>query len=143
MKQKIIGIMVIGILATIIFRFGMVAGAATNEPGTTGDPLITKSYLDKRLGELNISSNSEASYKKISVTKGKQLLVKEGSEFVIYSGEATVFGEKGVINLTSGGLIKSGGKVESYENYLSLSDASGIKASASCIIYVKGDYTIK
>lgn len=144
MKQKIIGILLVGILATAIFRFGMVAGAATSEPGTTGDPLITLSYLEKRLDQLDgTSSESQAAYKKVSVTKGKQLIIEEGSEFVIYSGEATVFGNKGMLDLTSGGLVKSGGEANRYVNYLSPADASGVKAKVSCIIYVKGGYSIK
>lgn len=133
----------VGVLAVAMFRFGMVAGATNNTPGSTGDPLITQSYLEKRLGELTVDSKEEQSgYRKVSVTKGKQLLVEEGSEFVIYSGEATVFGDKGMLNLTKGVLEKSS-TTERYASYLSPSDSSGVKATASCVIYVKGSYTMK
>lgn len=144
MKKKLLGIIVIGVLCTAMFRFGMVAGAATSAPGSTGDPLITQSYLEKRLSELEESLTSvKTGYKKVSVTKGKQLIVGEGSEFVIYSGEADILGEKGMINLTTGKLVKKDTKTVRYEHYLSPGKASGIKAVISCVIYVNGEYSIQ
>lgn len=144
MKRKILGVLLIGVIGTAMFRFGMVAGAANQEPGSTGDPLITQSYLEKCLGELEESFDStQTGYKKVSVTKGKKLRVEEGSEFVIYTGEGTVFGEKGIINLTDGGLVKHDSKTKRYENYLSPASKSGVKATVSCVIYVKGEYTIE
>lgn len=149
MKKKIIGIIVIGATIFMTFHAGMAAGEASSTPGTTSDPLITQSYLEKRLkevysGEQKIDTNTgEVSYRKISVTKGKQLNVEEGSEFVIYSGEGSVLGDKGILNLSEGKLLKKGSKTSAYQNYLSLSATSGIKATDNCIIYVKGNYTIK
>lgn len=157
MKKKIIGILVIGTVVFLTFRAGMVAGASSSEPGSTSDPLITQSYLEKRLKEINsgsVTSNTQAdeqtttqtvesSYKKLSVTKGKKLIVSEGSEFVVYSGESNVVGEKGLLNLSDGYVEEMDNSVALYQNYLSLSASSGIKATTSCVIYVKGSYTIQ
>ncbi len=149
MKKRIIGILAIGVIIFTTFRVGMVAGATNSTPGTTSDPLITQSYLEKRLSEINIGSQSgdsktvEAAYKKISVTKGKKLIVEEGSEFAIYSGDALILGDKGVMNLSAGEILLKGDQTSTYQNYLSLSASSGIKATDNCIIYVKGSYTIK
>jgi hypothetical protein len=144
MKKKILGLLLVGVLATAMFRFGMVAGATSNEPGSTKDPLITQSYLEKRLDELGNESNStQSGYKKVSVTKGKQLIVEEGCEFVIYSGEASVFGDKGIIDLSNGVLAKMNSKSVRYANYLSPANESGVKATVSCVIYVKGGYSIQ
>lgn len=144
MKKKIIGIIIVGIVAFTTFHVGMVAGAASATPGSTQDPLISQSYLEKRLSEIGTQSQSiTASYRKVSVTKGKELIVEEGSEFVLYSGEGSVIGDKGIMNLSVGSLESQGSSTELYQNYLSLSSESGIKATVSCIIYVKGNYTIK
>lgn len=149
MKKRIIGIIVIGLIIFTTFRVGMVAGAADSTPGTSSDPLITQSYLEKRLSELGSGNQTgddktvEAAYKKVSVTKGKQLIVEEGSEFTLYSGEGSILGDKGVINLSAGEILEKGSEASTYQNYLSLSASSGIKATENCVIYVKGSYTIK
>ena len=144
MKNKIIGLLIIGVIVFATFKAGMVAGAASATPGTTQDPLITQSYLEKRLSEIGTESQSgSASYRKISVAKGSELVVEDGSEFVLYSGEGVVQGEKGVMNLCAGSIEEKGNTTELYQNYLALSSESGIKATKSCIIYVKGSYTIK
>ena len=50
MEKKIaIVVIILTVLTVGIFKAGMVAGAATSEAGSSGDPLITKSYLDERL----------------------------------------------------------------------------------------------
>ncbi len=149
MKKRIIGILAIVVIIFTTFRVGMVAGATNSTPGTSSDPLITQSYLEKRLSELGngnqlgAGKTVEAAYKKVSVTKGKQLIVEEGSEFAIYSGAGSIIGDKGVMNLSAGEIVKKGNQTSAYQNYLSLSASSGIKATQNCIIYVKGSYTIK
>ena len=144
MKNKIIGLFIIGIIAFATFKVGMVAGAASATPGTTQDPLITQSYLEKRLSEIGTQGQSKTvSYKKVSVAKDSELIVEEGSEFVLYTGEGVIKGEKGLMNLCAGSIESKGDTTELYQNYLALSSESGIKATQSCIIYVKGSYTIK
>lgn len=141
-KKKMLGILMVGAIAAIMFRFGMVAGATNTAPGSVGDPLITQSYLEKRLGEL-VKDSTPTSYRKVSVTKGKQLILSEGSEFVIYSGQASVDASKGMINLSSGELVENDGTLKLYSNYLAPANSSGVTATKSCIIYVKGNYSIK
>lgn len=145
MKKRIAGILSIVLLCVIFFGTGMAAGASSSAPGTTGDPLITQSYLEKRLSEVSLGSTTtpNTTYKKVSVTKGKKLTAKEGCEFIVYSGEAKVFGSKGIIDVTDGALIANGKKISAYHNYVSPSDQSGVTATANCIIYVKGSYVIE
>ena len=139
-RKLAVGLIAIG-LGVVAFRAGMVAGAANQTPGSSGDPLITQSYLELRFSQLEKSQQSY--YQKVSVTKGKSIQIAEGGEFIIYSGNATVLGDKGVINLTQGKLVKKGSKSDQYQHYISTSAESGVTATSSCIIYVKGNYTLK
>lgn len=56
--------MIIGAVLTLcmVFGAGVFTGAATTnvEPGSAGDPLITKSYLEERIAEINGTSSSDS-----------------------------------------------------------------------------------
>lgn len=139
-KKKIIVLLLIVLSCVGIFRAGMIAGASSGTPGSSGDPLITKSYLDQRLSKFSGGSDT---YSKVTVKKGKSLYAKEGTEFMIYSGSATVVGAKGIVNVTSGELFKKGNTAVMYSLYISPANTSGIKTSGETVIYIKGEYTIE
>lgn len=142
MKKKIIGIIMIGLFFLSTFRVGMVVGAASATPGSSQDPLITQSYLEKRLKEVASEPQSSV-YKKLSITAGKELTVAEGGEFIIYSGTGEIQGNRGCMDLTEGEIISKQSSTQSAHNYLSLSSSGGVKAMKDCVIYVRGNYTIK
>lgn len=142
MKKKLLILLMTIIACVGLFRVGMIAGAASSTPGSVGDPLITKSYLEQRLSELS-SGSTESGYVKVTVSKGKSFYANEGTEFVLYSGSASVIGNSGIINLTSGELFKKGNTAVKYSSYLSPASQSGVKATSQIILYVKGKYSIK
>lgn len=142
MKKKIVGILILLLAATGIFRFGMIAGAASAEPGSAQDPLITQSYLEQKLKEVSGGDSLQGGYRKVSVAKGKNLYLNEGSECIIYSGTAKVLGSKGLINTTVGAIAKSNSEAKLNHEYVSPSNASGMKTMANSIFYVKGSYSI-
>jgi len=142
MHKKKIGIIISFIVILfIVFKVGIEVGAATSEPGSAGDPLITKSYLDKRLGES--SGTGSGSYKKVTVRKDETLTADEGSELILYSGNAAVKGQDGLINLSSGELFKSGNTMVKYNIFLSPDSNCGIKATTTVTLYIKGNYKIR
>lgn len=142
MHKKKIGIVISFIaIIFIVFKVGLEVGAATTEPGSAGDPLITKSYLDKRLEEL--SGGGSGGYKKVTVKKNESLTASEGTELILYSGSATVKGQDGLINLSSGELFKSGNTMVKYNIFLSPDSDSGIKANTIAILFIKGNYNIR
>ena len=57
-KKTLIGVAVI---LCVVFGAGVFVGAATSsaEPGSAGDPLITKSYLDERLKSIGRAESSD------------------------------------------------------------------------------------
>lgn len=140
LKVKIFWIAGILFMGIFMFRAGMSAGAASSQPGSVGDPLITKSYLEKRLSE--IQSNT-SSYIKVSVAKGKTITASAGTELILYSGSGTVIGSNGLLNLSSGELFKQGTILALYSIYFSPSNSSGMKATSNMVLYVKGKYSVK
>ena len=116
---------------TLLFCSGMTVGAATGEPGSAGDPLITRSYLEQQLKQVG------GRYECITLKKGETLLLAQGSQAVLYSGSVTVTGN--LINLTEGSVVSAGGKAEKYHSYLAPTDGSGFTADATCVIFLSGE----
>lgn len=119
------------LLGAVLFCSGMTVGAATNEPGSAGDPLITLSYLEKQLENVN------GGYRCITLKKGETLSLAQGAEVILYTGSASVAGS--LIDTTAGSLESAGTKVQKYHSYLAPADGSGCKAEATCVIFLSGE----
>ena len=160
MKKKHLVILFVAaaILALALFTSGYGEDA---EPGSMGDPLVTKSYVDSILSgikdRLTALENkgtdanaavpaSSATWDVIQVAQGKSVLGGEGTEIVLRSGTATALdnGKDGVSDLTAGADLKGGVNVE--KNHLLLvprQDGRGIYCATSCWVMVLGEYEIK
>jgi len=114
----------------LLFCSGMTVGAATNEPGSAGDPIITLSYLEKRL------EHAGNGYECITVKKGETLFLEQGAQVILYTGNAKVSGS--LIDITEGGLAQEGTKVIKYHSYLAPADESGFTADTTCVIFLSG-----
>ncbi|MBO5351722.1 MAG: hypothetical protein J6J42_08100 [Lachnospiraceae bacterium] len=123
------GAVVLG--GSLLFCSGMTVGAATSEPGSAGDPLITRSYLEEQL------KGATGGYECITMKKGDTLEVAQGAQLIVYTGSATVTGN--LIDLTSGSLANAGTKVQKYHSYLAPADGSGFTAAATCVIFLSGE----
>jgi hypothetical protein len=119
------------LIGTLLFCSGMQVGAATNEPGSAGDPLITVSYLEQRLEQ---SGNG---YECITLKKGELLSVAQGSQIVLYTGTAVV--SENLIDTTAGSLVAGGAVAEKYHAYLAPADGSGFTAQSTCVIFLSGE----
>jgi len=152
MKNKIIALScVFGIaLVTIV----AVAFAA---PGTNDDPIISLSYFEQRLSQLQttleaeINSLSNASvaaaskFTVVSVPAGKKLIAGEGTEMILRMGSATVFAtaKGGLANTTSGWDNEDGSKAQANTLLICpIADGRGLKANTDLLVMVKGDYTL-
>ena len=144
-RKKVI-VSVIGIICAVaVFKAGMIAGAAGDaEPGSVGDPLITKSYLDAYIQNLGLSSETGTSegYTKVVLSKGSTLVGQEGTEILLYSGSANAYvkGEK-IVNVTMGEAYGDGMTLGKYCVYMCPDSSSGITAISDVVLYVKGKYT--
>lgn len=142
MKKKTIFLLICVVTCVGLFRVGMIAGAATSTPGSVGDPLITQSYLEQKLSELSSLGTTDNGYVRVTLAKGKNFVASEGTEFILYSGSATVLGAKGIVNLTSGELFQKDNTAVKYSLYLSPDDKCGLKAVSEVTLYVKGKYKV-
>ncbi|WP_312653199.1 hypothetical protein [Aminipila sp.] len=132
MKKSVI----ISIVTILVMVLGIsFAMAATNQPGSESDPVVTKTYVDSR-----------TSYSPISLTAGQKLIGGEGSEIILRSGEATAIdnGANGVSDLTIGTDLMTGSQVVT--NHLLLvprNDGRGITAVTDIWVMVRGAYTVQ
>ncbi len=115
----------------LLFCSGMTVGAATNEPGSAGDPLITLSYLEQQLEGVG------GGYECITLKKGETLSLAQGTQVILYTGNASVTGS--LIDTTSGSLTAAGKKAEKYHSYLAPADGSGFTADTTCVIFLSGE----
>ena len=120
----------------LAFGSGMKAGAATvtaPEPGSQGDPLISSSYLEKRLAEYG------ASFRIVKVKEDGTLSGPAGTQFVLYTGEAKATAN--LLDVTAGKLIKEGAYIEKYHMYIIPADNGGCKTTVNSTFYVQGEIT--
>ena len=160
MKKKIIVLIISVLLASVFFGSGVYVGAASKSgAGSQNDPVVSLSYLEYRLGQLEgktgtasgnnagvgetgIASGNNAGvgqsalgYKKTSIERGERCLPGEGGVVVLYSGACTVVG-KGVLDLTAGSVIPEGSTVPAYSQILVPDGNSGVVASESTVLFV-------
>ncbi len=128
-----------GILALIsVFA---IAVSAT-EPGSSEDPLISKSYVDTNLVPY---INQVSSFTVINLSQGQMLIGDAGCEIILRMGSATVIATEkgGLCDTTIGGDWVNGSPVPANHNLIvPLSDGRGVKADTDIILMVKGTYTL-
>lgn len=136
--KKIISVIAgLFVICCMVFHAGVKVGAAGNEPGSVGDPLVSKSYLDSRLDGLN------GVMSKVSLSKGSILSVSEGASMIVYSGNGSVSGNgNGLINVTTGELTNTGLSLAKYNTYLFPDAASTVTASSAMVVFVTGTYQV-
>lgn len=134
-KNLILGVLC-GLLVVGAFWAGHYAGAATNTPGSTGDPLITLSYLEGRL------ASGMGGFEKVTLVKGQILQGEEGTGVVVLGG--SVIAEGGSLaDLTQGTLTQEDTSLFLYHSYIVPEKNVGCEALSSCTLFVSGEYTIK
>ena len=125
------------LFATVCVLFTAVVYAA--QPGTEEDPLITKSYLDEIMAQ-------QTTFKVVEVPAGKSVICSAGTEMILRMGTCSVIGTQkgGISDVTMGYDLADGTNVQG--NHLlivPLDDGRGVRTSETCLIMIKGGYTIK
>ena len=166
MNKKVKVALAVGILsATSLY-------AADSRIGTQSDPLVTKSYVDSKIAQMNGSGNtsdlnatiaaqekliselsqqiaqlqaSQGGYEIVTVAAGQTIYGKQGSEIIIRSGEGNIIGSAagGVQDITDG-VDLAGGQMAPNNNLLLIprEDGRGISATRTMVVMVRGGYTI-
>lgn len=116
------------------FWFGS-ASASTNEPGSAGDPLVSKSYVDSLLV-----------FQVVTVPKDSTLVGEGGTEIVLRGGQATAVASAngGILDVSDGVDVANGVVIK--PNHLLVvprTDGRGVLAKTDLILMVKGPFSIK
>ena len=132
MKKKTA--LVLGILSALLI-FGCFAA----EPGTEGDPLVTKSYIESVV-------YPATKFQLVNVSAGKRVICSAGTELVLRMGSCSVIGtaKGGLGDVTMGFDLPNGTAVQG--NHLLIvpvDDGRGVQAATDCILLIKGSYTLQ
>ena len=129
-----------------VFAVTVAAAAAADTPGSEGDPVVTKSYVDSQIAQLKSSGTASDTYVVVEVKAGQKVLGKSGTEIILRSGEATAIdnGANGVSDMTAGKDMMTGQSIG--QNHLLLvpkDDGRGIQAITDLFVMVRGAYLIQ
>lgn len=160
-KKAAIGLIIAGtILGSCVYSM-----AASGDPGSEADPLVSKSYVDSRINEAlsgsssadidvdvdeivrqvlsKVNAESGSSFATVKAKEGNILVAHEGTEIILRSGiaKAYITGENGISDVTSGKDIFNGEKL--IQNHLLIvprADGRGFVAETECWLLIKGGY---
>ncbi|KZS45819.1 hypothetical protein AWU65_07785 [Paenibacillus glucanolyticus] len=139
------------------------ASGAGTTPGTTDDPVVTKSYVDQQIqqalnggsgGNTNPTNPTQPSQgadevKNVALKPGKILIADAGTEFIVRSGNAVIYTEvsSGVADLTDGKDLLNGQAAPKNHLLSFPREGRGIQVkegqTSNLIVMVRGGYTIK
>ncbi len=167
------------VLASLLFGSGLWAGSmivsnadgltAANQPGSVGDPVVTKSYVDEavqklvknELSQLNLSSDQikqmiAAELKKspsgasalsvVTFNNGETLYAGEGAEFIVRTGKAVAYSNdgNGIPDVTGGKDLPNGTAIANNHLLIFPREGRGIKAASdnkgAIYVMVRGNY---
>ncbi|MEK3733180.1 hypothetical protein MKX64_12125 [Paenibacillus sp. FSL M8-0334] len=135
--------------------------SASTTPGTTDDPVVTKSYVDQQIqkalggGATNPTptpstpEQNSNEVKNVSLKPGEILVADAGTEFIVRSGNAVIYTEdaNGVADLTAGVDLLNGQAAPKNHLLSFPRDGRGIQVKPGqtngLIVMVRGGYTIK
>lgn len=153
--------LLIGLIAVFALGTGAFAlyAAAEGTAGTSSDPVVTKSYVDRVVSELKQqgtgdpsqggnggqSSSGGSGMQIIELKQGQTLIGYQNTQIIVRSGivHAAIPGENGISDLTEGADLREGDPAQ--KDHLLLvprSDGRGIKADTDAFVMVQGDYAV-
>lgn len=149
MKRSIV-ICIVSIF--VVAAIGYTVALAGGGPGSEEDPLVTKSYVDRALTEmqafvedrLNMSGGNELQV--VTIGPGQKLSGGQGAEIILRAGKAYIVDTPGggLADLTAGVDLK--GQTLVPANHLLLvprADGRGIKADSEVVVMIKGAFQVE
>jgi len=147
-------------MLVLIMTLGIFAArplAQNAPPGSSEDPLVSRSYVDSQIDRLIAMMNTggggeaqeweqAAAFAPVRAEKGQLILGGEGSEMILRSGRASGLcgGENGLVDATAGAEVHNGGEIQI--NHLILvprDDGRGVTVvSGEAWFIIKGGYQI-
>lgn len=137
---------IIAIAAVILAGAGFLAGrgavAATTEPGSDADPLVSRSYLEEYVGKYAKAQQLQV----VNLKPGQQIVAEGGAEIILRGGQAAVVtaSENGLSDVTGGkDLARDAAVPFNHLLIVPRSDGRGIKATRESWVMVRGGFTVK
>lgn len=134
------GYVLAGAVAAFIITSVSPGIAAAPEPGSSADPVVTKSYVDQAM------KNASVPNAVLEVNAGDTLVGYQGTEMIVREGANTAVAyspnSSGLSDLTGGADILSGQAIQ--PNHLILfprSDGRAIKITGHTYVIIMGAYT--
>ena len=150
-------------LATLVV--GSRVYAAKGDAGSSNDPLVTKSYVDSKVTQLqktvevqasmidlltqeinNMGKEESSSYEVVTVPAGQSIVGKQGTEIIVRSGNGQVLASDGggLQDMTEGTDLLGGSEIPKYHLVIiPREDGRGIYATKDLIVMVRGGYNIQ
>lgn len=150
-------------LATLVV--GSSVYAAKGDAGSSNDPLVTKSYVDSKVTQLqktvevqasmidlltqeinNMGKEESSSYEVVTVPAGQSIVGKQGTEIIVRSGNGQVLASEGggLQDMTEGTDLLGGSEIPKYHLVIiPREDGRGIYATKDLIVMVRGGYNIQ
>ena len=147
------------ILTLVLVSIILVATVVFSEPGSEKDPLVSLSYLEKRIDQLkfyvdeSLSKNSNGSTNNTSnnlevveIRSGQSIIAAGGTEIILRAGRASIIGGElgGISDVTNGKDLDTDKPVPL--NHLLIvprNDGRGAYAITDAIFLVRGEYRIR
>lgn len=147
----------LSVVLALVLIAGVSAYAAGSGYGTSSDPLVTLSYIEKTLTpsimekfnqELNAAiagmekpgTDESDNFVSVSLLNGQKLTGGVGCEIIPRSGTVTASGR--LVDTTGGVAAESGASLSANHLYLGTSQGCGVTAGSSVLLLVRGSYTI-
>ncbi len=150
-------------LATLVV--GSSVYAAKGDAGSSNDPLVTKSYVDSKVTQLqktvevqasmidllaqeinNMGKEESSGYEVVTVPAGQSIVGKQGTEIIVRSGNGQVLASDGggLQDMTEGTDLLGGSEIPKYHLVIiPREDGRGIYATKDLIVMVRGGYNIQ
>ena len=151
MKKKWITILSIALCLIVVFSIGR---DTFSEPGSEEDPLVTKSYIEKRIEQLkyyidqkiSVDDSSTSELLIVEVESGQSIIGRAGTEIILRGGIGQVLAGElgGISDITDGRDLQMGEKVPA--NHLMIiprNDGRGVYVIEKAIFMVRGTYEIR
>lgn len=128
-----------------IFLFGtvMAGSAGDNDPGSTGDPLVTRSYVESQLKDY---ADRYLQWKVVDLAPGQRLEGGAGTELIVRVGQAVAVDptRSGIPDVTAGANIAAGQNVAlNHHLIIPRSDGRGVSARTKAVVMYRGDIQVR
>lgn len=144
----VLGVVAIILGATVVF----------SEPGSDNDPLVTLSYVEKRMDQLKFyideklskgevgSPSPSSNLEVVEILSGQSIICKNGTEIILRGGKAKVIASElgGLSDVTDGKDLGMDKLIPA--NHLLIvprNDGRGAYATEDAIFLVRGEYEIR